>query len=779
VAELPLLRHHDYPNLVLRSGRRAIENAPDCMTDNDRRITAPEEDTVKQMFLDAHSSYSEFASSRNIQSLDQAISKVETALNLNLDNNPESARLLVTNLGIYLSDRFEALGKITDINNAIERLEVGLALAPDDDPLKPEYLVLLGNAFKNRFQRLGDPEDIDNAIIRHRAAANLMPDCHLHKPICLDTLGTALKARFKQFGNREDIDEAVIQQQVAVRLIPDGHAERPALLNDLGNSLQLRFRRFGDLADMDDAITHQRAAVKLTRDGHFDKPSRLNNLGLSLQFRYERLGNLVDIDDAIARLQEAVSLVPDNDPQKCGFLYNLGGSLRIRFERSGNLLDLDLAISQGRAAVNLTADSHPDKPLALNNLGISLHGRFQLLGNPVDISDAIALQRVAVELTPAYHPDRPRRFSNLGLFLLARFKYSQDYPDLDDAIVQCQTAVNLTADDHREKATRLHNLGDAFLTRFLQFGNFTDAKAAINNLSLCAKSRIGAPSVRFAAVQRWVVVAAFVNQESLLEAYEWAINLMPIIAWLGLPLTDRHEQLVQIGEIARDAAAAAISFEQYEKAIEWLEQGRSIVWNQILQLRTPVDELHIVNSNLADRLLEVSQLIDRGSEQKRSIESAEEDGQRYRALTREWESIVEQIRSLPNFEDFLKPRKLSRLQYAARNGPVIVLNIAMQRCDALALVPGFDEVVHIPLLNITPERITELRDELKDLLYSDGLRMRGQRAAKKVEDEDEVRDCAEILSELWNGIVKPVLDSLAFSVCMILMYTPQSNNVFF
>jgi hypothetical protein len=156
---------------------------------------------------------------------------------------------------------------------------------------------------------------------------------------------------------------------------------------------------------------------------------------------------------------------------------------------------------------------------------------------------------------------------------------------------------------------------------------------------LCiAQSKIGPPITRFKAAQEWISLANFTRHHSLLTAYDCALGLMPFIAWMGLPIADRHDHLVRIGGIARDAAAASISLEQFDKALEWLEQGRSIVWNQILQLRTPVDELRSVNSELANRFLQVSQLLDHWVEQEGTTE---ENAQRYRATTMEWESITD------------------------------------------------------------------------------------------------------------------------------------------
>jgi hypothetical protein len=56
----------------------------------------------------------------------------------------------------------------------------------------------------------------------------------------------------------------------------------------------------------------------------------------------------------------------------------------------------------------------------------------------------------------------------------------------------------------------------------------------------------------------------------------------------------RHEQLAEIGDVVRAPAATAIEQEQYALAMEWLEQGRSIVWGQVLNLRSPVDRLRAV-----------------------------------------------------------------------------------------------------------------------------------------------------------------------------------------
>jgi tetratricopeptide (TPR) repeat protein len=523
--------------------------------------------------------------------------------------------------------------------------------------------------------------------------------------------------------------------------------------------------------------SHKARQLSITPDGHPKKLGYLNNLACSLMSRFERLGNLADLDNAIAHNQAALHLIPDGNPYKSGLCNNLGLCLQGRFQRLGNIADIDDAIIQNRSAVHLIPDGHPSKSMHLSNLAISLQIRAERLGNLADIDDAIAQIQAAIYLTPDGHPDKPGRLNNSGTSLQIRFERLGDPEDINNAIVQYQTVLNLTPDSHPDKAHRLMNLSNSLRTRFRRLHQPQDAEMSIHHLSVAAMNPVGRPSVRFEAAERWISEAAVLNHTSLLTAYKCAIDLIPLVAWLGLSIVDRHQHLTKIGGIARDAAAAAISLEQYDQALEWLEQGRSVVWNQILHLRTPVDELREVNPDLADRLLRTSRSIEQGGGQGNISEetpgSMEEQGRRYRALTLEWESIIEQVRSLPNFEDFLRPPSSRRLINAARNGPVVVLNIATERCDALAILPGLDDIIHIPLPNITSKRVVELRDQLKDFLYSNGIRSRGHRAAMKVAEEADEQACEQVLAELWNSLVHPVLSSLAFSVRLSLENTSK------
>ncbi|KAG8754426.1 hypothetical protein FRC14_005090 [Serendipita sp. 396] len=699
----------------------------------------------------------------NLNDINNAILQYQAAVDLTPDNQPQKPSLL-ENLGNSLLTRFGRLGKLDDLENSILRLQAAVDLAPDDHLDMPSLLNDLGSSLLSRFERLGNLNDINNAISRHQEAVSLTPDGHPYWSIRSNNFGISLRARFERLGNLDDVHDAIKQLQTAVDLTLDNHPDKLALLNNLGSFLLTRFQHLGNLEDLDNAIADLQLAVGLTPDGHSQKPELLSNLGSSLRIRFQRLGNLDDINRAVARHQEAVNLTPNDYPNEHGLLKNLGNSLLSRFERLKNPDDLDNAIARYQEAVNLTPDDHPDKPSQLSSLGNSFLTRFTHLKNNNDIDNSIINHQAAVNLTPDDHPTKPTHLSSLGNSFLARFQRLNDLGDIDNAITRHQAAVNITPDDHPNRPILLNSLGSSLLTRFQHLGDPQDADTCVAELSSSSLSPLGSPSVRLIAARNWIDAASLINHASLLAACESAISIIPLVVWLGLSITDRHQHLAQIGDIVRKVAAIAISLGQCDKALEWLEQGRSIVWTQILQLRTPVDELRAVQPDLADRLLHVSLLLDQDNQdfdlRKDHRGSPEEEARQYRALARERDEIVEKIHSLHRFRDFLMPPKLHRLIEAAKEGPVVVINVSEKRCDALALVYGIDEAIHIPLPDLTFKRIIKLQSELRSLLKSSGVRLRAVRDSEVDVGGDE--GCKRILAELWDHLVKPVLDSLAF-----------------
>ena len=679
---------------------------------------------------------------------------------------------------IQLLLRFKRLRDLADLQQAISILEASVR---DISVWDHRYLVglaSLGMAFRYRFEHLGELSDLEQAILKFGNIVDLIPDGHPNKPVCLNNLGISLRARFQRLGDLGDLEQAISRLEDAVDLTPHDNPCKPGHLNNLGNAFRSRFERLGKLSDLEQAISRHRDAVDLTPHGHLHKPTCLNNLGASFLTRFERLGELSDLEQGISRLGDAVDLTPDGHPDKPVRLNNLGNSLKTRFKCLGRLSDLEQAILRQTDAVDLTPHGHLHKPGLLNNLATSLFTRFEHLGKLSDLEETISRLEGAIDLIPDGHPDKPTYLNNLGSSLQTRFECLGKPDDLKQALSLQTDAIDLTPDGHPDRPGHLSNLGNTFLARFRHLGEISDLEQAVSRYSRAACASIGPTTIRFHASQAWISCARTLGHHSLLHAYSVAIDLLPHLAWIGLSLAHRYRELIQGTDVVREAAAAAVDLGQLETAVEWLEQGRSIVWGELFQLRSSYDELSCAYPDHACRLRELSTALEHASATRekslsslsehaqnakhRGVESLEQEADRHRTIAIDRDKLLQDIRGFPGFERFLLHKEFSQLRASAHSGPVVILNAAESRCDALMVLTDVEDVIHVPLPNFSLRWCKGLQKTLKSLLGPARIIRCDERTGRSVSRRQVGWE--SLLSDLWNGVVKPVLDALGFSV---------------
>ncbi|KAH8795985.1 CHAT domain-containing protein [Flagelloscypha sp. PMI_526] len=651
--------------------------------------------------------------------IDKAIECQVNAVDLTPDGHPDKPGRL-NNLGNSHIRLFSRLGEMADIDKAIECQVSAVHLTPDGHPDKPGRLNDLGFSHRTRFQHLGGMADIDKAIKCQVSAVDLTPGGHPDKPMYLSNLGSSHRTRFERRGEMADIDKAIKCQVNAVDLTPDGHPDKPGRLNNLGNSHIRLFSRLGEMADIDKAIECQVSAVHLTPDGHPDKPGRLNDLGFSHRTRFQHLGGMADIDKAIKCQVSAVDLTPGGHPDKPMYLSNLGSSHRTRFERRGEMADIGKAIECQVSAVDLTPDGHPDKPMYLSNLGNSHRTWFERRGEMADIDKAVECQVSAVHLTSDGHPNKPATLNNLGISHRTRFERRGEMADIDKAI-ECQvSAVDLTPDGHPNKSVYLSNLGNSHRTRFERLGEMADIDEAIANFEQCATSIAGPPMVRFRAARKWISALRlktliFNTRTQGLRPQHTLINLIPELVWLGAPVHQRFETIQDVvGSSIHEAVSAAIRGQELELAVEWMEQGRSIVWSQLRRLRSPLDDLQDAHPAVAQKLQEVQRRIELSflprnldNEIEPGTDFLEKQAQAHRRNIQQREDLLIEIRSKQGFESFLRPEKFSVLSKACQGRLVVLLTIAEEQCDALVISPS-SSITHLSFTNMSQDVISEL-----------------------------------------------------------------------
>ncbi|KAG9123070.1 hypothetical protein FRC07_000269, partial [Ceratobasidium sp. 392] len=348
-------------------------------------------------------------------------------------------------------------------------------------------------------------------------------------------------------------------------------------------------------------------------------------------------------------------------------LSNLGNSWLRRFEQLGDLADIDKAIECHTQSVQLSPDGHPDMPSHLSNLGNSWLRRFERLGDLADIDKAIECLSQSVQLTPDGHSDMPCLLSNLSNSWSCRFERLECLNDINTATECGVRAVQLIPEGHADRPWHLSNLGECHMRRFQRLGDPSDLESARKCFKEAAEHIITDPRRQIGCARSWALCSLGVGL-SPLPAYQRAFALLPRLVWLGLPIQDRYATIDKISDLAAEAAAWAVGENSHDLAIEWLEAGRSIVWSQILQLRTSFDDLAIINPWLADRLKKTAFELEAAGSRVGTAEShpkhqedLEFQAQRHRRLADLWEELLAKVRQLPGFHEYLLPRRSQQL----------------------------------------------------------------------------------------------------------------------
>ncbi|KAF9001080.1 CHAT domain-containing protein [Cyathus striatus] len=666
------------------------------------------------------------------------------------------------NLGISMMRRFERAYDFSDIDRAVKLQEKSVASLPDGHPLRAACLINLGNALQCRYENSFDTPDIDEAIRVQRQALSLLQESDPDRPLCLTNLGNSLMQRFDQNANMSDINLAISFQEDAVRVSTQKTEAMARRLVNLGVAYTKRFEVSAELIDIDRAIASQEHALEITLEGHSHMPGRLTNLGTAYMKRYERSKNIYDVLKAIPTQERAVKgTSSDSKILKARRLTNLGASYQRLFEESLDMVDINKAIESHREAIGLLDDALPDRLLYMNNLGFSLMRRFEQSKAKADIDESISVQKDALQHLKEDEGRHTSCANNLANSLQCRFELTNDIDDLEQAIALQKDVVSSTPDWHAQKAVRINNLARSYVHRY-QFSNESrDIAEAIEYYKQAALSSTGIPAFRLEAAIGWASATLEIDPSKSLDAYSVAIDLIPTVTWLGQTIPMRHVDLASLSDLSGEAAAIAISLGRYDLALEWLENGRNVVWAQLNHLKTPLDALRTVKPGLADKLAQLSENLAKAGTREVFPDDAslEEEGQHHRRLAEEWNDAVVEARTVTGFENFMKGRKFSDVQkhLSLLPGNIAIINVSKRRCDALLLSNKDSEIQHLPLA-LSYTAITELQNAFARRLDQNHLKARGSRGSRV--GYIDHKGFVATLRYLWVACVSPILSAL-------------------
>ena len=698
-----------------------------------------------------------FESFGDTADLDQAIhwgSEAVQATAVGRDDRPD----VLTNLGMAYLTRYQRFGNRADLDEAIRCC---VEAAQHTGMGHPRSGILLSNAgltYREKFGLTGDEADITESIRYAEAAWRATPSVDVGFARNLANLAGAYQVRFTQFGDPADLGRAIEYWQQAERSSA-GNADHAIMLSAVGLALRMRFEQAGVDADLDEAIRDSAQAVRESSETHSAYTGLLLNCAAAYKIRFDLFLDDADLDEAFRYARRAVQVTPDGHPERAKYLCALATIHQALFQQTAGIEHLDQAIRFGREGLEATPPAHADRGMRLSDFGLAYRIRFEQNNAAEDLVSAIRYGREAVLVTPSGHPERAKRLSNLSLAYRMQYERTGAEKDLDCALGYGTEAVETTPGGHPDRTMFLINLASAHRAAAER-----GKPGALDQALTCWRDAVSSPVApthqRVRAAIAWgIACETLENPAPAAEGFAAAVRLLPLLAWHGLGRSLREKHLADASGLVTDAAGWAIQAGNLENAVELLEQGRSILWSQSLQLRTDLTRLRLVNEDLASRLDGVRTALDQPRAISGTLEGdyAKADwnqefvANRQRELARQWDDLIRQVRNLPGLESFLAATPFSRLREASSGGPVVVVNISNRRCDALVITAVGVRLCILP--GLTADECTRRANTLLETLYTPAV---WDEAAQL----NRIRVLFSTLSWLWDTICSPVLEDL-------------------
>ncbi|CUM38273.1 CHAT domain-containing protein [Streptomyces gardneri] len=561
-----------------------------------------------------------------------------------------------TQLGVNLLKEAETKGDTRLLDDAAELCLVAVRASTQEDVVQAEALVTLGNILTRRYEFTAEEDDLERALVVTRTAEDLIPEGDPCRLKFCSGLGHIAIRKFQLTGDLGMLDEAVRVLREGAYECPGDDTLRAAVLTNLTAALTAQHQAIGRFGAATEALQAQFEAVGITPRDHPDLPSRLMNLaGLLLSHPGEITAEADRYDLAIGLLDDALSLLPDGHPGRPGCLNNLTSAYQARYRLTNEPLDLVAAAEAGVSAVEASAVGHYRRPMMLMGFAQSLKAfadRFPGSGGLLD--SAVAALHEAYTLLPEGHPGCADVLTGLGAILRDRFTTGGKPADRDGAVRALRGAAAVLSAPARTRARAASAAGD-ILADAQDFAGATDS-------------------------------------------YALALEQLELTVWRGLGRADRERLIAEFPSLAANAATCAVRDGKPERAVELLEQGRGILIAQALETRTDHWQLRAEASELADRLEQVLDELERLPDSPSRTAGWEPQDRRQAdesraALARQREEVLKEIRTLPGLEDFLRSPSFDALRAAAEHGPVVLPVASTYGCFALLLTEDGVEVL--------------------------------------------------------------------------------------
>ncbi|KAF7789473.1 hypothetical protein EIP86_000419 [Pleurotus ostreatoroseus] len=736
----------------------------------------------------------------NALDLDEAVSVLRHANKIGPGNVPAARFRSLENtiadsvemLALALWSRSNKSRSSDDLDEALERQHEVIRSRPRLGTSNSLYLLVA--ILNDKLDRSKNPLDSEELIWWCQEAISRGQQGFEQRATILDIHAKALSYKHQATGKMEYLEQAIEKQQEALQLRPDN----ARLLINLERHLARKFHITAYPHILDKRIRLCRECIKLCPpDDTVLRSYALHALGDALAIRYKHLGIRLDFDESIAAHRQGLELRPPGNVNRWDSLLRLG----LAYTEDSQPESKRLAIQSCQEALSCCPN---DSPRTRSN--ILLH-----LANCTVTQEKVAIQEIdrSIELYNEANTLHPQDFPQpliLARMYGLRYDISQVPDDLGKVLQVLQESHDQMPPDYAFRPVILAMLAMPYLVDSSSSlpPPPRDPFEMIEEVATSDNALLKELHLHIATL--WVQAARKRGHASLLKAYKFAMRNLE--QWItSYPTAElQHSQTALRPQFASDACSAAIEAGDISQAVELLEQGRGLLWARLTRYRQPLDALRELDGRLAEEFESVARELEQlsvstysnlsssdlssmmgvlsnlgllpstpGSAHMPTLSSSFIPGlgrqremrlsedlmgfdNRMRLLhdaTSRWNNVVERIRRIRGWSNFLLPSPFADLQKAAAAGPVVIVNVSAYRCDAIII-----RDVHLPLLvplpDASPQQFQDLSLKLEENL--ENLHSADHEDKRTI---DHYRaQIKAVLRSLWTLVVQRVVQRL-------------------
>jgi CHAT domain len=634
--------------------------------------------------------------------------------------------------------------------------------SPHSDPRRSDILSAISGMYQYRFQNGGQLSDMEESCEILKKAIKCAPPREPKLVFWLGKLAFMFLEGYEKSGNVAYLYEAIRASEQGMSAVTHGtdNDDLAALLENYADGLQARSRRNGSMEDLAVSIDLTVRAIATTTKLE-EKICYQTNLGNRLEDRFDRMNRTEDLNEAVKVTTSALESTTEDELRTATIKHNLGVKLLKLSGVYGQDAYFDQALTLLLQAVKSIPAITQVPALWLNSVTGAFRAQYSQHKREEDLRGAIQYATLALKNTPGYHPEKPYFLVNLAWLLRERAELTRERADLEQAVSISEEAAKALPAGHVMEAEVLWNLGRLYrLQGTFDFGGYFSLvvdnvrwrppweESAMEYFRTCLDSQNGEPLVRMAAALSLMEIYRERKEFTLgVEVGKRALDILNMQNTRSLDRNDQERQISKFSDVAVETCSLSLQAgDDPANALEVLEMGRGAILGLMIEDRSDISELsagypeHAASFNKLRE--EVRQPVRVGVE----VSSQHELLFRRDRLAQELNQCLRAIRNLPGQERFLRGPTARQLQEYAVDGPIVIVNVADGRSDAILISQSSIRSLELQKLE---------KGEVTDWIEREPTRYRTKR-----ERGPKNLLCRKFLEWLWTVCVAPILGNL-------------------